>query len=413
MSASAPALPGDREPQRIVIVGAGHAGTECAFALRSQGFAGDVTLINGESISPYQRPPLSKTFIKDRAQQVSYLRSVEIYERNKIRLVSGEVRSIDRAGQTIVLTDGQIIPYDQLVLATGTEPNIPKFAGPDLQFASLIDFASADQLREKLANAERFVVIGAGFVGLEFAAVAAELGKKLTVVDLADRVLARVATSEISDFFQSQHLKRGVSFQFGTSVTSVKRETDGSYAVQLSNGSLVAADIVLVAVGVKPNVKLAQAAGLEVRRGIVVDARLATSDPKISAIGDCAEAPSPYADGHICLASVQNAVDQAKQLASFLHAKTTPVARVPWFWSDQGKDKLQIAGLILQQADHVVRGSVEAGAFSVFSISEGKLHSVQSVNRAADHMLARRLIAAGCTISPRQAGDPNFDLRTL
>jgi 3-phenylpropionate/trans-cinnamate dioxygenase ferredoxin reductase component len=269
----------------------------------------------------------------------------------------------------------------------------------------------SEALRQRLVLGLRVVVIGAGFIGLEFAATARARGLEVDVLELAPRVMARAVTAEISEFFQARHRAAGIRIHLGVQATSIEGESGKVTGVSLSDGRHIPADLVVVGVGVLPNVELAAEAGLPVASGIIVDEHLLTSDPNISAIGDCALYASQRFGGSLRLESVQNATDHAKCIAARLTGKSKPYDGLPWFWSDQGGDKLQIAGLTTGY-DHVaLRGSPEEGAFSAFCYKAGQLVGIESVNRAGDHMFGRRHLAANGSVTPEQARDLGFDLK--
>jgi 3-phenylpropionate/trans-cinnamate dioxygenase ferredoxin reductase component len=256
------------------------------------------------------------------------------------------------------------------------------------------------------------VVIGAGFIGLEFAATARAKGLEVDVLELAPRVMARAVTAEISEFFQSRHIAAGIRIHLGVVVTSIEAEGHKVTGVSLSDGRHLPADLIVVGVGVLPNAELAAEAGLKVAAGIVVDEQLLTSDPNISAVGDCALYESQRFGGSLRLESVQNATDHARCVAARLTGDAKPYDGVPWFWSDQGPDKLQMVGLTTGYDRVVVRGDRGAGAFSAFCYKAGQLVGIESVNRAGDHMFGRRLLAASRSITPEQAADAGFDLKS-
>ncbi|CAX22741.1 MAG: FAD-dependent oxidoreductase [Methylorubrum extorquens] len=405
--------------ETIVIVGAGQAGFQAAASLREAGFSGRLTLVGEEAALPYQRPPLSKAYLAGKTdarglllRQESFFAEHRIAHRPGIR-----VTAIDRAGRSVRLSDGEDLSYDHLILATGTRNRALPVPGADLdgvrQLRSLDD---ADALRAAIEGIHRIVVIGAGFIGLEFAAVCAARGLSVTVIEAAERVMARAVSPETSEAFRAFHEEAGVTFLFGAGVTAIEGEGGRAVAVRTADGQSLPADLVLVGIGVVPNQELAAEAGLAVRDGIEIDAFLATSDPAISAIGDCVRFPSRFASGmpggdRVRIESVQNAVDQGRCLAARLTGRPAAYDAVPWFWSDQGPRKLQIAGLAAPSDASVLR---RAGAgFSVFRFRDGALSAVESVDRPADHMAARRLLAAGKRLTPEQAGDPGFDLKAL
>ncbi len=270
----------------------------------------------------------------------------------------------------------------------------------------------ASRCATRIASAQRVVVIGAGFIGLEFAATARAKGLEVDVIELGVRVMARAVTAEISEFFQLRHTAAGVRIHLGVQVTSIEANSGKITGVSLSDGRHIPADLIVVGVGVLPNVEIAGAAGLPVASGIIVDDHLLTADANISAIGDCALFASPRFGGSLRLESVQNATDHARCVAARLTGKAEVYDGLPWFWSDQGPDKLQIAGLTTGYDRVVVRGDREQGQFSAFCYKSGQLVGIESVNRAGDHMFGRRLLAKNGSIIPEQAADPGFDLKS-
>lgn len=399
----------------VVVVGAGQAGFQAAASLREAGFGGTLTVVGDEAVAPYQRPPLSKAYLTGKATgETLALRPPGYYADHRIALRLGtRAVALDRAVRQVALASGERLPYDHLILATGARNRTLPVPGADLAgVLQLRTLADADDIRRRLAGVERVVIVGAGFIGLEFAAVAAARAIAVTVVEAAGRVMSRAVSEPVSAFFRAAHEAAGIRFAFGAGVGRIAG-TDGRVAaVETADGRVVPADLVLVGIGVVPNVDLAVAAGLSVADGILVDHALLTSDPSISAIGDCAAFPSAFAGGAPTrIESVQNAVDQARCVAARLTGRAAPYAALPWFWSDQGRWKLQIAGLARPHDRTVTRGDPANGPFSVFCYREGHLVGVESVNRPADHMIARRLLAARAALAPDQAGDPSFDLR--
>lgn len=398
----------------IVIVGAGHGGVQAAASLREEGYAGPITLISDDPNAPYQRPPLSKAFIKGEATADSLiLRGPAFYAEKQIDLRLGEnVAAIDCAARIARLASGEALAYEHLILAVGAVARPAAFAGAELEGAlALRDMGDAAQLKARLESATHVVVIGAGFIGLEFAATAASKGKDVQVVEVAPRVMGRAVSQTISDFYADAHRGFGVKLHLGAGVASIEGAGGRATAVHLSDGRRLPADLVLIGIGILANEKLAAAAGLAVDNGIVVDEALTASDPHVSAIGDCCAHPNPYAGRRFRLESVQNATDQARVVARKLTGKPARYDMLPWFWSDQGDLKLQIAGLNMGCDAFATRGDPASRSFSVFGFAGGRLRVVESVNRAADHMIARRLIAAGAPLSPEEAADPAFDLK--
>src|ERR1700716_4323760 len=397
----------------VLIAGAGHAGFQLAASLRQHGRREPTRLINDEAHLPYQRPPFSKAYLKGAGGADSLMfRPDKFYRDQNIELIADRAASIDRGARRLMLASGASLDYGHLILATGARNrllDIPNANLADVRYLRILDESEA--LRQRIASGNRVVVVGAGFIGLEFAATARAKGLEVDVIELGARVMARAVTAEISDFFQDRHTAAGIRIHLGVQATSI--ESDGAVVtgVSLSDGRHVPADLVVVGVGVLPNVELAHEAGLPVASGIIVDEQLLTADPDISAIGDCALFASPRFGGSLRLESVQNATDQARCVAARLTGAAKPYDGLPWFWSDQGSDKLQMVGLTTGYDQVVVRGDRAAGAFSAFCYKSGRLLGIESVNRAGDHMFGRRLLAANRSITPEQAADPSFDLK--
>ena len=398
----------------VVIVGAGHAGFQVAASLRQHGFAERIALLNDEGHLPYQRPPLSKAYLKGTGGPDSLMfRPEKFFSDQKIDLISDRAVSIDRGAHKLLLGSGSSLDYGHLILATGARNrllDIPNANLEGVRYLRTLDESEA--LRHRIGSGQRVVVIGAGFIGLEFAATARAKGLEVDVVELGTRVMARAVTAEISEFFQTSHTAAGIRIHLGVQVTSIESDGSNVTGVSLSDGRHMPADLVVVGVGVLPNVELAAEAGLPVAAGIVVDDHLLTADPDISAVGDCALYASPRFGGSLRLESVQNATDHARCVAARLTGDAKPYDGLPWFWSDQGPNKLQIAGLTTGYDQVVVRGDRGQGAFSAFCYKSGQLVGIESVNRAGDHMFGRRLLAANGSITPEQAADSGFDLKS-
>ncbi len=397
----------------VVIVGAGHAGFQVAASLRQCGFKERVCVLNDEGHLPYQRPPLSKAYLKGTGGPDSLMfRPQKFYTDQTIELMAGHATAIDRAAHKLMFASGVALDYGHLVLATGARNrllDIPNASLPEVRYLRILD--DSEDLRKRLAVSKRVVVIGAGFIGLEFAATARIKGLEVDVLELANRVMARAVTAEVSDYFQKQHTASGIRIHLGVQATAIEAHGGKVTGISLSDGRHIAADLVVVGVGVLPNVELAAEAGLPVASGIIVNDRLRTSDPDISAIGDCALFDSPRFGGSLRLESVQNATDHARCVAARLTGDDKPYDGQPWFWSDQGDDKLQMVGLTAGYDQVVMRGDPAQKAFSAFCYRGGQLVGIESVNRAGDHMFGRRLLAARGSIAPEQAADPGFDLK--
>src|ERR1700754_511538 len=398
----------------VVIAGAGHAGFQLAASLRQNGFAERIVLINDEGHLPYQRPPLSKAYLKGTGGPDTLMfRPEKFYHDQHVDLIADRAISIDRAARKELLHSGASLEYGQLVLATGARNrllDIPNANLDGVRYLRTLDDSEA--LRHRIASGQHVIVIGAGFIGLEFAATARAKGLEVDVVELGARVMARAVTAEISEFSQSQHAGAGLRIHFGVQVTSIENDGGKVTGVSLSDGRHLPADLVVVGVGVLPNVELAAEAGLPVAAGIIVDENLSTADPNISAVGDCALFASPRFGGSLRLESVQNATDHARCIAARLTGDAKTYDDLPWFWSDQGEDKLQIAGLTTGYDRVVVRGDRGQRSFSAFCYKSGQLVGVESVNRASDHVFGRRVLAMNRSIDPEQAADTSFDLKT-
>jgi 3-phenylpropionate/trans-cinnamate dioxygenase ferredoxin reductase subunit len=399
--------------ETVLIAGAGHAGFQLAASLRQHGFSGRVCLINDEAHLPYQRPPLSKAYLKGEGRPDSLMfRPDKFYRDQTIELIGDRAVSIDRAARRLLLASGSSLEYGHLVLATGARNrllDLPNANLPDVRY--LRTFDESEALRQRLASSRHVVVIGAGFIGLEFAATARGKGIEVDVIELGSRVMARAVTAEISDYFQQRHTAAGIRIHLGVQATSIESDGSNVTGVSLSDGRHVEADLVVVGVGVLPNIELAAAAGLPAAAGIIVDEQLLTSDPNISAIGDCALYASPRFGASLRLESVQNATDHARCVAARLTGNAKTYDGQPWFWSDQGDDKLQIAGLTTGYDHVVVRGDPAQRSFSAFCYKAGQLVGIESVNRASDHVFGRRILGMNSSIAPEQAQDLSFDLK--
>jgi 3-phenylpropionate/trans-cinnamate dioxygenase ferredoxin reductase subunit len=380
--------------EEIVIIGAGQAGAQVAQSLRQGGFEGPLRLIGDEPHPPYQRPPLSKKFLAGEiGAEGLWLRPPAFFTTNKIdHIPNTRVVAIDRAAKRLSLASGDTLPYGKLVLATGTNARFLKLDGADKTgVVTLRSIADVDVIRDLLKASSRIAIIGAGYIGLEVAAVARSLGKDVTVVEALDRPMKRVVSPAMSDFFTKLHRDRGVDLRLNTGLEAIVGE-DAVSGVKLADGETVPAELVLVAVGAEPNDRLAEDAGLEVDNGILVDGCGQTSDPNIFAAGDCTRFYSSRYQRSVRMESVQNAIDQAKTVAQALLGKEVDYDPLPWFWSDQYDIKLQIAGLSEGYDDTRVVGSPEDSKFYVAYLKGGRLIAVDSINSPRSHMMARRVI---------------------
>jgi 3-phenylpropionate/trans-cinnamate dioxygenase ferredoxin reductase subunit len=398
----------------VAIIGAGQAGFQAAASLRDTGFAGRILLIGDEPVVPYQRPPLSKSYLAgESGVDDLWLRPAEFYAKRQIDLVYGDaVTAIDRGQRCLQLASGLAFAWDHLLFAAGAGCRPLAVPGAELDgVLALRTLADADALRQRLNEAREVVVVGAGFIGLEFAAVALARGTMVHIIEVTRQPMGRVVSEPVSRFFTEAHVGWGAEVALGTGVARILGAGGRVSGVETTDGRRIPADLVLICIGVIPNAELAGRAGLAVDNGIVVDEYLLTSDPAISAIGDCANFPTPFAPVRVRLESVQNAVDQGRCVADRLAGHPEPYRKVPWFWSDQGDLKLQIAGITTGHDMSVMRGRPADRNFSVFCFREGRLIGVESVNRTADHVVARRLLAGDPELSPEQAADESYDLR--
>lgn len=398
----------------VVIVGAGQGGCQAAASLRQSGFEGSIALINGEPGLPYQRPPLSKGYLLGKLDaQRLLLRQEHWYAKQRVDLISDRVAMIDRVGHEVRLHGGDALPYDHLILATGSRNRDLPVPGAELGgVIGMRTQADADALAGIVRPGLEVVVVGAGFIGLEFAAVAAALGASVHVLELADRPMARAVSAATSRFFRQAHEEWGVRLDFGRGVVGIHGDDGAATSVTLTDGRVVPADLVVYGIGVIPETALADLAGLEIENGIRVDAQLLTADPDISAIGDAASFPSAFAEGRVIrLESVQNAADQARHVAARLTGATRPYDALPWFWSDQGDLKLQIAGLADAADETVELAGLEPRQQTVLRFRADRLVAVETVNRPGDHMIARRILVETASPTKAEATEPGFDLK--
>ncbi|WP_424928603.1 NAD(P)/FAD-dependent oxidoreductase [Amaricoccus tamworthensis] len=401
---------------RISVIGAGQAGASLVAKLRDLGHRGPITLIGDEPSLPYQRPPLSKAYLKGEMQlERLYLRPATFYADQNIEVLTGvRVVSIDRAAKEVVLEDGRRIGHDLLALTTGTTPRrLPGDIGGDLDDVHVMrSLAHADALAEGLARGHgAALIVGGGYIGLEAAAVLREKALKVTVLEAAPRILARVASAETADFFRDLHRNNGVDIREGVMLSRLVGENGRVTGGELSDGTVIPADVALVGIGVVPNDGLARDAGLELDNGIVVDGAGRTSDPSIFAAGDCTN--FPYRGVRIRLESVPNAIDQAEAVAAAMLGGDVDYVAKPWFWSDQYNIKLQIAGLNAGYDRTVVRPGVREGTQSVWYYAGDELLAVDAMNDPRSYMMAKRWIEAGVSPDAGQVADPGVELKGL
>ena len=397
--------------EHIVVIGAGQAGASLVAKLRALGAEARITLIGTEGVPPYQRPPLSKAYLLgDMPAERLFLRPEAFYDDQNITLRLGvTVTGIDPAARTVSLGD-EVLSYDALALTTGSAPrHLPDAVGGDLKGVfTLRDLADVDAMQPYFIPGKRVVIVGGGYIGLEGAAVAAKLGLDVTVLEMAPRILQRVACAETSAFFRDLHTRHGVKILEATGLERLIGDTHVT-AARLSDGREVPADFVMVGVGITPNIALAQAAGLTIDNGIATDRLGRTSDPHIWAAGDCASFPTDH--GQMRLESVPHAIDQAECVAANILGAAKPYTPEPWFWSDQYDIKLQIAGLNMGY-DHVATRQAE-GATSFWYYKGDRLLAVDAMNDPRAFMVAKRLLAAGKSPSAARVADPATDLKAI
>jgi 3-phenylpropionate/trans-cinnamate dioxygenase ferredoxin reductase subunit len=401
---------------RVVILGAGHAGGSAAAALRHFGHEGPIVLVGEEPLLPYQRPPLSKAWLKGEAgEEELQLRPPSFYAENDIAVRLGvRAARIDRQTRQVALEDGEVLAYDALVIATGARARRLDLPGAEMaRTLELRTAADAEMLKASLAPGKRLVIVGGGYVGLEVAASARALGAEVAVVEREPRILARVAGPTLSDFFTAYHAKHGVRFELNVVVEALEGEGGEARAVRLNDGRRLDCDLVLIGVGALPNQELAEQAGLPCEDGVVVDQEARTADPAIFAIGDVTRRPSPLYGRMFRLESVPNALEQAKQAAAAIAGHKPPPHEVPWFWSDQYDLKLQIAGLPFDAEDRVVRGDPAGARFAVFHMKGDAVQAVEAINSPAEFMGGKLLIGSQKPVAREKLADPAVSMKEV
>ena len=403
--------------ENIAIIGAGQAAVQAIDTLRRKGFAGNLIIVGNEPWLPYQRPPLSKKYLAGALERERLLlRPQQFYEQYSVEVRSGRsVEEILRREQRIRLDDGSTLPYDALLLATGCRPRLLEVPGADLKGVhTLRTIADADRIRGGLSAGGRLVIVGGGYVGLEVAATARELGLMVTVLEMADRVMSRVTCPAVSVLYEAEHARHGVAIHCNIRVRALAAHGDGRVrGVVTEDGSEYPADMVLIGVGVMPAVELAAAAGLVCENGVVVDEYCRTSDPAIYAAGDCTNHPSLHYGRRLRLESVDNAFEQGTSAALNLLGMTTAHDKVPWFWSDQYDLKLVIVGIGQGYDSVVLRGDPAARAFSACYLRAGELIALDSINTPKDQMAARKLIPARVRPDPQRLAEADIALKDV
>ena len=396
-----------------MIVGAGQAGLQAAEALRAEGWQGDLILLGEEPHAPYHRPPLSKAYLmgESSAEQLT-MRGPEALSRKAIEIRIGcRVNRIDCVERVVHLDQGDRLAYHRLVLATGARAR--QLPGADWQGVfQLRTLEDCTRIGEAMATAHHIAVIGGGFIGLEFAAVARKKGKSVTVIEAANRLMARAVSAEVSEIYARLHTERGVVLRLGSGVAGFTSTNGRVSGITLSDGHNVSTDLVLMGIGILPNQELAEAAGISCASGIIIDSCGRTSDPFVFACGDCTATRLENGDFRR-LESVQNAIEQAKSCAASIMNRERPFTAAPWFWSDQYDVKLQMVGTSQGHDHSVIRGDTNAYKCSIFYFAGERLIGIDSLNRPQDHMAGRRLLDEGVGLTPQQAADESFLLNQL
>ncbi len=415
--------------EHIVIVGASHAGVAFLDAMRTHGFVGDLTIIDRLPDWPMERPPLSKAFLYDDDSGVEtyFLRKPEWYEQNNITMRKGqEVTAIDRASQNVTLDSGEVISYDKLVLATGARarmlPDARGLAGVHV----VRDPLDAQAIKDTVARSEstkvksaKAIVIGGGYIGLETTASLRKMGLSVAVIEAADRLLARVASPQISQFFADLHMAQDVQLHIGAQIASINQRDGAFSGVTLGDGSVLEAEMLIVGIGVTPDMTLPEIAGIDGGNGVAVDVNMQTSDAAIYAIGDgalCAASAPMVGDMPIRVESVHNAQDSAARAAAAINGHAPPEWQAPWFWSEQYDVRLQSAGIVPPPGDDVtaiIRPGKREGGFSCWSFAGDVLHSIEAVRDPAGYMLGKKCLDSGRTPTAAQVNDPEFDIKTF
>lgn len=400
--------------KRTIIIGAGHAGGMTASFLRKKKYNGEVILIGKEDKYPYQRPPLSKDFLTRHIEDKNlYLKSSEYYKKNSIDVLKGvEVVDIDRKKKILKLDNGKNLNFEKVVFATGSYVAKINTESSSSNINYLRNIEDAIKLKNNLSNKESITIIGAGYIGLEVASSAINLKLDTTIVEMEDRVMKRSVSNDVSRFFQDEHRKRGVEFLFNRSVVNIK-DYKGKKEIICSDGKIIRSDFVVVGIGVKPNIKLAEDVGIDCNNGILVDENGCTSDPDFYAVGDVANNFNGLYKKRMRLESVQNCIDQSNTVAASIVEKYEPCQSVPWFWSDQYDIKLQIAGIKDKYDEKIVRGNIKKKKFSVLYLRKRILISIDAINKPKDFMAGKKLIHRQKALEISDLSNPNINLNDL
>ncbi|WP_206244157.1 NAD(P)/FAD-dependent oxidoreductase [Novosphingobium terrae] len=400
----------------VIIVGGGHGGAHTAIALRQHGFTGSIAIVGDEAELPYERPPLSKEYFSgEKVRERLFIRPEAFWQDKNITLITSErVVSIDAEAHSITTAAGRSFGYGRLVWAAGGAPRrLPLDKGNAANVLAIRTLADADRLREAAAAVRRVAIIGGGYIGLEAAAVLTKAGKQVTLLEMQDRVLARAAGEALSRFVEQAHRTHGVDLRVGIAIEALEGDALVT-GVRLAGGEVIPCDLLIVGIGIVPEVAPLEAAGATVGNGVLVDERCATSLADIYAIGDLAAHANSFADGAtVRLESVQNAVDMAMTVARTIAGEAVTYAALPWFWSNQYDLKIQTIGLSSGHDAYIVRGDPAAGSFSILYTRDGKVIALDCVNMARDFIQGRGLITSGVLVAPDVLADPAVPLKTL
>ena len=401
--------------ENLVVIGAGQSAIQCITSLKKEGYEGSITLVGEEEHLPYQRPPLSKGFLDDSINKERlYFKKLDFFTENKIQLKLGiSATSVDIENNLVNLSDEEKLHFDKLVFATGSRVRLLDFPGNDLDnIHYLRGLDDAENIKKGLEKSKHLVVIGAGYIGLEVAAIASEKGVKVSIVEMADRVMSRTVDPQISDYYLNLHQNNGVKFKFNTSLEEIKGQGQVE-SVVCSDGTSINADMVIIGAGVIPNTEIAQNSGVSCENGILVDEFGRTNFKNVFACGDCTSHPNKLLNMQLRLESVHNAMEQSKAVAMSVLDKPAEYSQIPWFWSDQYDHKLQIVGISGSHDTVTMRGSTDASKFMLFYTRGEELVAVDAVNNPKDFLICRKLVANKVKIKTDMISDLNLNLNDL
>ena len=401
--------------EKLVIIGAGQSAIQCITSLKKEGYSGSITLVGEEEHLPYQRPPLSKGFLEDSINKERlYFKKLDFFTENKIQLHLGSsAEKVDMENNKVYLSDRSELEFDKLVFATGSRVRHLDFPGSDLSsIRYLRGLDDAESIKNDLKISQNLVVIGAGYIGLEVAAIAAKNNISVSVIEMADRVMNRTVDPQISQYYLELHQKNGVTFKFNTSLEEIKGDKSVQ-SVICSDGTEIKADTVIIGAGIIPNFELAEDAGIDCTNGIEVDEYGCTNLKNIYACGDCTNHPNKLLNKNLRLESVHNAMEQAKTVASSIMSNPSEYSQIPWFWSDQYDHKLQIVGLSGDHDTVTMRGDTSDSKFMLFYTREDELIAVDSINNPKEFLICRKLVTNKVKIKPSMISDPTTNLNDL